>query len=184
MTKTITHSPIDIIVSRWDDKNILESQANNLLNYLPGWEIFEPFPNGGSAPIGSYTKLFSPIFQKEEDNLTSHLQVVYSGISQFISDLNKTGKGISNIECWLEQSDEKEAVPHPSNSISGNEPSNSKYIQNGDYKNCKWVFNDTFKTEDEINQTVFLNKTLRQINNVKVTKKYYVLKINSSWLSI
>ena len=184
MTQTLIYSPVDIIVNR-SDNSILESQANVLVNYLPGWEVFEPFPNGGKAPAGSYTKIYSPIFQIDNDDLASELQKTYDGISKFITNLNNNGNGVSRIECVLEQSDDKDAVPHPSNSISGNEPRNSKYTENKDFKWSNWLFTDIFKTENWRRNTVYLNQTVRETNDkAKVTKKYYVLKISSSYKSI
>jgi len=186
MTKyTVTQSPNNIILSRWDNVNIIEDQAINLVNYLPGWILFEPFPNGGSAPVGSYTKLFSPIYTSS-DNLQAEVQKVYDGIQKFISDLNQNGKTISRIDCWIEQSDDIDAVPHPNNNISGNLPTNSKYLSNQDYKFSNWVFCDIFKTENPATQTIFANKFLREENKLDniVKKKFYTLRIDSCWLSI
>lgn len=174
----IIHNTIDIIVKR-NDVNILESQASNLVNYLPGWEIYEPFPNGGKAPVGSYTRLISPIFELNKDNLEFEVQKTLSGLSKFISDLNNTGKGISRVDCKLEQSDDIDAVPHPNNGLS-----NTKYRDNKDYKNSSWVFSESIKSEDSFKETVYLNKTFRETNDVKVKKKYYTLIIDSPWLSI
>lgn len=184
MEQTLIYSPVDIIVHRTDN-SILKSQANVLVNYLPGWEVFEPFPNGGRVPVGSYTKIYSPIFQIDNDDLATELQKAYDGISKFITNLNSNGNGISRIECVLEQSDDKDAVPHPSNSISGNEPCNSKYTANKDFRWHDWIFDETFKTENARRNTVYLNQTVRETNDeVKTTKKYYVLKISSSNESI
>jgi len=174
----IIHNTIDIIVKR-NDVNILESQAINLVIYLPDWEIYEPFPNGGKAPAGSYTRLISPIFELNKDNLELEIQKTLSGLSKFISDLNNTGKGISRVDCTLEQSDDIDAVPHPNNGLS-----NTKYRDNKDYKNSSWVFSESIKSEDSFKDTVYLNKTFRETNDVKVTKKYYTLIIDSPWLSI
>jgi len=168
----------DIIVKRFDNDKILSSQGEVLIKHLPNWSVYEPHPNGGKAPAGTYTKLYSPIFESSKP-LREALQEAHDGISEFIKELNASGKGISRIECQVEQSDDFDAVPHPSN-----DPDMKKYFDNGDYKNSKWAFNQIFLTENHAKQTVYLNKYTREDNNVKIIKKYYILRIESSWSSI
>lgn len=180
----ITHTTTDIVLDRFDTINILDNQASSLINFLPNnFVIFEPFPTGGQAPAGSYTKIYSPVFTSDDD-VTDKVKTILDGIHEFINDLNSNGKTIGCIECYLEQSDDLDAVPHPINNVTGNLPTNPKYIQNGDCKNCNWIFSDMFMTYDRTK--VYGNKFNREINNLSgiIKKKYYTLRIESPWLSI
>lgn len=184
-TTTITHSQPDLILSRWDKNNILEHQGQTLVSYLPNWTYYQPIPTKsyivkGNYPLGLYCKLYSPIFDQTTD-YNKEIQMVYDGVDKFIKDLNKNGKTVSRIECWVEQSDDITALPHP---LNDNATMVSNYQTNQDYKNSSWIFNDVFKTKDARKQTVYANSFERETNVFKPTKKYYTLRIESSWLSI
>jgi hypothetical protein len=186
MSVTITHSQPDLILKRFDKNTILEHQGQTLANYIPGWSFYQPIPNQsfivrGGYPIGSYCKIFSPVFDNATTDYNTEIQKVYDGVEKFIQDLNKQGKTVSRIECWLDQSDDVLAIPHPAND---NGDMVNRYQNNQDYKNAGWIFNDIFKTENTVKETVYGNKFVRQVNKFKPTKKYYTLRIESSWLSI
>lgn len=179
----IINSNIDIISSRYNENDLLESQADEIVKYLPGWEVWEPFTNGIKAPAGSYTKVFSPIYTNDTDDFNSIVKTTTNNISNYISDINKNGKGVYRIECWLEQSDYINDVIHPSNNIEGNEPHTKNSWKNGDHKCCNWVFDLLVKEKDNVD--VYLNRTILEINEkCKVYKKYYTLRLCSSSNSI
>jgi hypothetical protein len=182
---TITHSPIDLILKRFDKSVIAEYQGKVLVNYISDWLYYQPVPNQssivrGEFTLGSYCKLYSPILSNTND-LDTELKKVYDGIEKFIQYLNSEGKTVSRLECWIDQSDDMMALLHPSNDTPD---MFNRYQTNQDYKNGSWLFNDIFKTHNSVKQTVYGNKFDREINNFKPTKKYFVLRIESSWLSI
>ena len=169
----VIHNINDLILSRWDNTNVVKNQGPNLLKLLPNWSIQGKTNNN---------MLFSPPLTKGIDNIESELQKVYDSIQQLITNLNSQGKTISRIECWLHQSDDVEAIYHPLNT-------HKEQLQlsqlNNDYKFSSWVFTDHFK--DEKGDNIWGNKFMRQIKkNLKsiVKKKNYVLVISSAWSSI
>ena len=180
----VVYSDVDLILQS-KDSNVLEGQGYELVKYLPDWVVYEPFPNGGKAPTGSYTTLYSPIFEKGKNDIQTELEKVFNGLAEFMKNLNSNGQTVSRIGCWLEQSNDYDAVPHPVNNIKGHNGTNQKYIDNQDFKFCNWVFDDITK-QDLFGEIVYGNRVNREINGLKtiVKKKYWGLHINSSWCSI
>jgi hypothetical protein len=185
-TTTIIVSPQDLILDRWDKKGIADHQGTLLATYLPNWTYYRPVPGQSSLrcgifPVGSYCEIYSPIFTDKAD-LEKEVQKVHEGFAKFIIDLNKQGKTVSRIDCWLEQSNDYAAVPHP---LNDNKASHDLYIKNKDYKHGTFPFGYIFQTENFHKDTVFGNKFILETNKkCKVTKKYFTLKIDSPWLSI
>lgn len=172
---TIAHSQTDLILNRWDKNVILEHQGPLLVKHLSGW-IYHQNSRSKSCQI------FSPILTDKND-LDKEIKKVYDGITKFITDLNKDGKTVSRIECWLDQSNDQDALPHPSNNMA---VASAKAQKNQDYKYCNYIFVDHYKTENFAKDTVYGNKFERELNSckIKISKKYFVLHIKSSWLSI
>jgi len=184
MVEVVTHNNNDLILSRWDNINILQGKGPTLLTQLPdGWLL----DVNGSHSINS---LYSPILSKTDD-IEAEVQKVYESIQKFINILNKDGHTVSRIECKLLQSNNNLALPHPDNyNNQSNRLENNKgtddYITNGDYKFSKYIFTDHFKVADG-NDQVYGNKFSRECQkNLKslVKKKYYILVIESAWRSI
>jgi hypothetical protein len=181
MSNIVIHSDKDLVLLRWDEK-ILKKQGSKLLELLPKNWIYHEFDTFQKfLPNCSSSSIYSPIFENTLD-LSETIDVVTKAISGFIACLNKSGNTISRISCYIEQSNDKDALPHP---LNNNKESIAKYSSNQDYKNCKWIFDDTNTVCSVSDQTVYGNQFKREYNNkVKINKKYYIIKIESSWGSL
>jgi hypothetical protein len=179
--KQIIYSFPDLVI-KLNSTNILSGQASNFINKLPGWEVYEPYPNGGKAPTGTYTQVWSPIFDRDTNDLELEVQKIYDSLKSFITDLNSQGKTISRVDCWIDQSDDISSVPHPSNELIDHSGMTKEYRKTGDYKLHNWIFCDFVKINSfgECYGNIFFRET----NNVKLIKKYYTIHIDSSWGSI
>lgn len=185
MKSKVIIQPNDIILDRFDTNHFVKHQGSELIKYLNNWEHFIPV---GPFPTGCYAQLISPIFSSKEQ---FDLEVIATqlAINKFIEDLNTNGKSVSRIECWLEQSDDIDAIQHPINGGTAQECRNQKYIDNQDYKNGNWVFEYIMSSAKMTNQygtsSAYGNRFDVDINNkCKIVKKYFILKIKSSWNSI
>jgi hypothetical protein len=169
----VIHNANDLILTRWDNTNVVKDQGPNLLKLLPNWSILRKTNNN---------MLYSLLLTRGIDNIDHELKKVHDAIQILITDLNLQGKTISRIECWLHQSDDREAIYHPLNT----NPDQVKLAQlNGDSKFSSWVFTDHHK--DERGDNIWGNKFNRQIkknHKTIVKKKYWVLSISSAWSSI
>lgn len=172
--ETITHSNQDFIISRWDKIHILEKQANVLVKHLPNWVVGKQKPNPNA-------NLYSPILSGL-DNFNTEVEVAKEGIHKFIQELNSNGDTVSRIVLWIYQSNDMDALPHPSNGpLSGD-----KFYDNQDFKYVNYIFDDIFKEENHQKQTIFINKFDREYNKRKsfLKKKYFVLVLESPWASL
>jgi len=159
--------------------NVLDKQGYNIVKLLPGWEVYEPFPNGGRAPAGTYTQLWSPIFTSKDNPLELEIQNIYDVLKTFITDLNSKGKTISRIDCSIKQSDDKNTIPHPNNGLIDN----SGLTKGFSPKLSNWIFCDIIKINSfgECYMSIFT----REFNSkIKLEKTYYTIEIDSSWNSI
>lgn len=179
MPKTkIIYSTPDLIIPT-NSANCLTKQGYNIVKLLPGWEVYEPFPNGGSAPAGTYTQLWSPIFRTRVNPLESELQNIFEALKTFITDLNSKSQTICRIDCWITPCDDTNLIPHPINGLVGN----SGFTKGYQVKLSNWLFCDIVKVNSfgECYGNIFT----REVNNkFKLDKDYYTIHINSSWNSI
>ena len=185
MKSKIIVQPNDIILDRFDTNHFIQHQGGELVKYLKDWEHFIPV---GGFPHGSYTILISPIFSSKEQ-FDKEIIETQLGINKLIEQLNLNNQSVSRIECCLEQSDDMDALQHPINGGKGQECRNEKYIDNEDYKNGNWVFEYIMTSARMTNQygtaSAYGNRFDVETNDkCQITKKYFILKIKSSWNSI
>lgn len=192
MKSKIIIQPNDLILSREDDTHFIHLQGENLSKYLKhssieeySWDYFVPV---GGFPPGSYAEIVSPIFSGKEqfDIETVNTKLA---INKFIEDLNKSGQSVARIECWLEQSDDIDALPHPMNGATGQGCYPKKYHDNQDFKNGNWAFEYIMSSAKMTNKygtsSAYGNRFDVTTNDkCEITKKYFILKLKSSWRSI
>ena len=185
MKNKIIIQPLDIILDRNDRTHFIERQGSEIVKFLGYWNHFIPV---GGFPSGCYSEIISPILSGEEQ-FELEVEKTKRSINKFIEELNKTGKSVSRIECWLEQSDDKDALPHPINGATGQGCYPKKYLDNNDFKNGNYAFEYIMSSAKMTNkygsESVYGNRFDVETNEkCLITKKYFLLKLKSSWNSI
>lgn len=185
MKSKIIVQPNDLILCAEDDTHFIHLQGEKISKYLKYWDYFVPV---GPFTAGSYSEVISPIFSGKEQ-FDSEVINTQLSINKFIEDLNKNNQSVSRIECWIEQSDDIDALPHPMNGATGQECRPQKYTDNEDYKNLNWVFEYIMSSAKMTNKygtnSAYGNRFNVETNDkCEVTKKYFIFKLKSSWGSI
>lgn len=178
----VKHSSPDIILSRWDGKNLLSRQGRNLLKYLPDWKSW-------THSSGDHI-LYSPILETNQKNLDKELDKAHKAIRNLVRKLNQRGKSISEIGCTITYSNSKECLPYldDTNCVAvGFKKAHHPKYKNSEEVDFDWIFSDAFAQKDVLRQTVYANKFERTNNKkFKLSKKYkyFVLLLESGWGSL
>lgn len=159
----------------------LVHQSEKLLEYLPGWKLYDPFSNN------TYNKLFSPIYEVGVDDIDTILIELDKSIGEFMLSLTRNNQTISRIDCTLDCSDDKELVVHIDNGIKDNirfiDDVKNKQKRYGD-----WIFSQSSKFVSKFvpnsGDDFYGNKFVREVNDFKIAKKYFCISLDSPYNSI
>ena len=164
----------DFIIDVYNYNSIVKFQGDNLLEHLQDWQKILISPHQGLHR--NVSVLFSPVFDSNND-LKKTIDDVYNALDILIRSLNNQNKTISRVSLCIYESDDIESIT-PIQSEKG-----LIFGKEGKRWEKDWIFdqNSVFKDFNHI----FGNRFNREYSKFKKVKnKYYILKLDSSYLSI